>query len=166
MALTLNIAIIAIAIAAIIWGAYKGFVTQIVGIIGIILGLYLASKLTPGIAGWLNEYFGGENSLDGLKIGCYIVLFIIIVILCKLIGKTLDKVFNLTILGVVNRILGSIFCLVKVGLLLCAVAALLIYASDAMSLDLGEKLKESSAFSYLLKMSETVLPHLKSMLLK
>ena len=163
---TVDIIIIAAGVAAVAWGIYKGLVAQIVSIIGVVIGLWLASKLTPNIAAWLNEYFGGEQSYDLIKICVYVVLFIIILILCKLIGKLLDKVFNLTIMGAVNRILGGVFSLLKVVLILAAIASLLLYATDSMHLDFGAQLKESKAFNFLLETSSKLLPYLKSMLLK
>lgn len=166
MANAINIIIIASLVGAIIWGLYKGLTSQIVGILGIILGIWLASKLTPNIAAWINEYFGGEHSLDIIKIVVYVVLLIIIVILCKLLGKLLDKVFNLTILGVVNKVLGAVFCLLKVILILAVVASLINYIGETMSLDSVKNLKESQSFSYLLQVSDKVLPYLKSMLYK
>ena len=77
----INVIVIALCIGGILWGAFRGFVIQIAGIAGIILGLYLASLFTPSVASWVNGYFGGDNNLTALKIGVYIVLFIVIVIL-------------------------------------------------------------------------------------
>lgn len=164
MAVTINAIILAIALAALVWGAFKGFVIQIVGIIGIVLGLYLSSKLTPGIAGWLQEYFGGESSLSAIKIVVYVVLFIIILILCKLIGRLINKAFKLTVLGTLDRVLGAVFCLLKVILVLSAIAALMIYGSDSLGFGLSDDFRKSEAFSFLLKVSDTLLPHLKHML--
>lgn len=164
MAVTLNAIILAIALAALIWGAFKGFVTQIVGIIGVVLGLYLASKLTPAVSGWIQGYVGEEHSLSAIKIVVYIVLFILILILCKIIGRLINKAFKLTVLGTLDRILGAVFCVLKVTLVLSAIAALMVYGSDSLGFGLSDDFKKSEAFSFLLKVSDAFLPHLRHML--
>ena len=163
MGTTIDIILISCSICAIIWGAYRGLTTQIMGILGIVLGLWLASKFTVNIATWINDFFDGEKYLDGIKIAVYIIFVILIVILCKLLGKLLDNIFNLTILGGVNRILGGLFCLLKVILIFAAIASIINYADNSLELDFVKTLKTSKGFNLLVEIADKVLPYIKSL---
>ena len=125
MALFVDIFLAIILLLALYLGAKKGFVVQAISIISIFIALWLSNRLTPGVSGWVNEYFGGEESFKLIKIVVYVVLFVIIVILCRLIAGVIKKIMNITILGGVDTILGAVFGLIKALLVIAVVVYLL-----------------------------------------
>lgn len=154
MAATINIIVIALSLAALAWGAWKGLTTQLVSILGIFLGIWLAANFTPTVAEWVQGVFGENVSMSVIKIIVYALIVIAIIILCHLIGRVLDKVMKLTVLGAFNTIFGAVFCLAKVLFVLAVIASILDYCGI-------EGLKESSAFRFLLKIADIVFPFIK-----
>lgn len=166
MVTTINVIVILIAIASLAWGAYKGLTTQLVSILGLILGIWAAAKLTPAVAEGLQKIFGSSEASGIIKIVVYILLVILIIILCHFIGKLLDKVMKLTVLGTFNTILGAIFGLFKVLFILAVLASLINYSFEAMDLGGLEPLRKSEAFRLLLKIADFIFPFLKNLFIR
>lgn len=162
---TVNIIIIVCAVAALAWGAWKGFTSQVVGLAGLILGIWVAAKFSPAVVKWIDSLFGGGTQIGIIKIIVYILLVILVILICRLLGKALEGAVKLTMLGPVNTIFGALFSLAKVLLVLSVVACIMNYTCEAMELGGIEEIKQSSGFNFLLRFADKVFPHLKSLFL-
>ncbi|MBR4802461.1 MAG: CvpA family protein [Bacteroidales bacterium] len=162
----IDIALIVVAIVALIWGAVKGFIAQLVSILAVFIGIWGASKFTPYLTGVVLGWLPEGNSEAVVKAVVFIVLVIIIIIICHLIGKAIEKVAGLTVLGGVNRLFGAIFCLLKIALLLVAVASLTKSALESMQIAQPEYLTQSKAYIFLNDIAEQILPFVKNMFSK
>jgi membrane protein required for colicin V production len=162
----IDVVVIALLIAAAIWGIFKGFLAQLISIIGVVIGIWGASKLTPSVSAWAISLFGAEDSASAIKMGCFILLVVLIIIICHLLGKLMEKVMNLTILGGLNKFLGAVFCDLKVALILVAVAALVKNGLEAANVESPEVLGSSKAYAYLNSAAEHILPFIKQMFAK
>ncbi len=162
---TINIIIIVCAVAALAWGAWKGFTSQVVGLAGLILGIWIAAKFSPAVVKWIDSLLGGGSQVSIIKIIVYIQLVILVIIICKLIGKALEGAVKLTMLGPVNTIFGALFSLAKVLLVLSVIACIINYTCNAMDLGGIEELRQSGGFRFLLEFSDKLFPYLKSLFL-
>ena len=162
----IDIALIAIGVIALIWGAWKGFMAQLVSILGVFVGIWGASKFTPYltdiVCGWLGE--GQDESV--VKVVVFVILVLVIILICHLIGKAIEKVAGLTVLGGVNRIFGAIFCLLKIALLFIAIASLAKSSLEAMQIPEPEWLSQSKLYALLNQAAEQILPFVKNMFSK
>jgi membrane protein required for colicin V production len=101
-----------------LWAVYSGFkkgiLVQLGGIVGIVLGIWLAFRFSGRVGEWL----GIDPQF------AYYVAFALIVILCILllgvIGWLLGKIFNFVGLGILNRLGGVVLSLLKTVLILGA----------------------------------------------
>ena len=159
----IDIVVIALGIAAAIWGIYKGFLAQLISILGVLIGIWGASKLTPSVSEWAIGLFGAQDSASAVKIVSFILLVVVIIIVCHLLGKLLEKVMNLTVLGGLNKFLGAVFCVVKVALILVAVASLVDGALETMNVEVPEVLKASKAYAYLNAAADKIMPFVKQL---
>lgn len=158
----IDIVLIALIVAAAIWGIYKGFMAQLVSILAVVIGVWGAAKLTPMVSDWAVGFLGAEDSAATVKIVAFILLTVLIIIICHYIGKLLEKVMNLTILGGLNKFLGAIFCMAKVALIFIVVASLVKNGLQAMNVETPEILKTSKAYEYLNTAAEQILPFVKN----
>ena len=161
-----DIAIIVLGVVALIWGAFKGFIAQLVSILGIFIGIWGASKFTPYLTGVVSGWLGEGQDESVVKVVVFIVLVIVIILICHLLGKALEKVLGLTVLGGVNRFFGAIFCLLKVALLLIAVASLTKSTLEAMQIATPDYLSQSKFYGLLNQAAEQILPFIKEMFSK
>lgn len=159
----IDIAIIVIGVIALIWGAWKGFIAQLVSIVGIFIGIWGASKFTPYLTGIVSGWLGEGQNESVVKVVVFIVLVIVIILICHLLGKALEKVLGLTVLGGVNRLFGAIFCVLKIALLLIAIASLTKSSLEAMQIATPEYLSQSKIYALLLQAADQILPFVKEM---
>ncbi|NPA45702.1 MAG: CvpA family protein [Chlorobi bacterium] len=101
-------------------GFRKGFIHIVLGIIGFLAALYVASRF----AGMLIPYLKANwNASEGtLRWAAYALLFIGVLIAVGLLSKLLDKIFDTAGLGWLNRLTGAALSafkyLIIIGLLL------------------------------------------------
>jgi len=109
-----------------IWGLYKGLrnglFVELASLVALIAGLYGAIHFS---------YITGEYLADRLdwneqfiQITAFLITFFAIIIVVNLAGKLLTKIADFAMLGLLNKIAGGIFGLLKVAVIL---GALLIF---------------------------------------
>ena len=91
-------------ILAIIKGYQKGLILAIFSILGFIVGLAAALKLSAVVAAYLKDSI--SVSAKWLPFIAFALVFLIVVILVKLGAKLVEKTFQAVLLGWVNRIGG------------------------------------------------------------
>ena len=84
---------------------------EISSLIGSILGLYCAINFNPIISKYLKEFVSIEENY--ITIISFIITLIIVVVLLNLIAKSLTKLANAIALGLLNKIAGAFFGLIK-----------------------------------------------------
>ena len=105
------------------WGGYNGFskglVKELASILGIVIGIYLAKNFYPFLDLKLKPIFESESGF--ISILSSLIIFLITIMVFKIIAKFLTKFLKLIALGLLNRIIGAIFGIIKSTLLLCVV---------------------------------------------
>jgi membrane protein required for colicin V production len=101
-------------------GVYWGFIRQVLAIVGLIVGVALAGRLGPGVAGWLSSFIA-DPGLAGI-IGFAAVLLLVSAV-ASLIASLLRLFVGLLFLGWADHALGGLLGLAQAVL---AGAALLI----------------------------------------
>lgn len=128
-----------------IWGLWRGLKNglfmEIASIVALVAGIYGAIHFSY-IAG---DYLAQRLEWDqrNLSIAAFILTFILIILVVNLAGKLLTKVADIAMLGLLNRIAGAIFGLLKVAILLGAVLIFFDRMDSSLNLFDGEK-KEGS----------------------
>lgn len=87
-------------------GYMKGLIVAAFSVIAILLGVLCALKLSQSFAAWLlaHDYV----SSPWAQVVSYIVLFIGVVLLVRLIGSMVEKAAEGLLLGTVNKLLGGL----------------------------------------------------------
>lgn len=149
--------------ACAIFGAIKGFVTQIVSIVSLILGVWCACKFSEFISKYIREWFSIGDSV--VYIISFIAILIVVIIICHFLGKGIEKIVNLTMLNWLNRLLGFIFAAAKI-LIILAVAAYIIDFADKTWNILPDKniLDRSQSYGSLVKIYKSLFPYLQELI--
>ncbi len=87
-------------------GYTKGFIVAAFSVLGILLGILCALKLSQSFAAWLLAK--GYVTSGWVQVISYIVLFVGVVIIVNLIAKLLQKVVEGMLLGTVNMLAGGL----------------------------------------------------------
>lgn len=159
---TLDIILLICFIPALVRGIQKGLVEQLVSIISILLGTWLAFRLSLPVGEWLSGYLTMEPK--SLQLIAFILVAIVAVLVLSLIGKLITHTLKLASLGWLNRLLGVIFALFKAAL----VIGLLIFIFESVNAKLGlikpDTMGESPVYIALRDAAMKVFPYLQSLI--
>ncbi len=102
----IDITLLLILVYAFYRGFSKGLIHSIFSMLGWLLGIALACKLTtalaPQVSTWLHTR---ENWVPMLT---FLLILAAVVVLVWLLGKAVEKIFDLTHLGIFNKVAGAV----------------------------------------------------------
>jgi membrane protein required for colicin V production len=130
-------------ILAIVKGLQRGLIVSVFSVIGLVVGLVAAMKLSAVTASYLK---GTVNvSAQWLPVIAFAVVFLVAVLLVRLGAKALEKTVQVAMLGWVNR-LGGVALFIFLYTLIFSVA--LFYASKINFIS-AEAIQASKTYSYI-----------------
>lgn len=152
-----------IIIIPLIWGAYKGFkkglIIEVASLIALFLGVWGGVKFSSISANYLGEMF--EISEKIMPIISFAVTFIVIVIAVFSLAKLLQKFIKLIALGLINKITGAAFGVLKF-MLIISVLLSLVNTVNAQINFISPEMKESSLlYKPISKVALIIIPGLK-----
>lgn len=116
---TIDIILAALLLFGLVKGFMKGLFVEITSLVALVLGLYGAIHFSYFIANFLNDRVDWTEKY--IQIIAFAGTFVIIVLLISLSGKLLTKIADAASLGIMNKVFGAVFGLVKIGLILSVV---------------------------------------------
>ena len=119
-----DIALLAVFVLSVLIGLWRGFVFEIVSLLGWLVAFVIANSAGPFLAEFVP--FGNEPQVK-LWIA-YIVVFLLILVTCTLLARMLRALIAATPLSFVDHLLGGVFGVVR-GALICVVVATLVMLS-------------------------------------
>ncbi|MDP5045366.1 CvpA family protein [Leeuwenhoekiella sp. W20_SRS_FM14] len=143
-----------------ILGLYKGIknglLIELASIIALVIGIYGAIHFSYYAVDYLNDKVAwSEHTINLLA---FALTFITIVLIISLAGRLLTKVASLIMLGIVNKILGGLFGVLKVAFIL---SVILMFSSALTMTLIDEKIREESVvYNAIQPIAPLVLPNL------
>ena len=159
----IDIIILVCFVPALIQGITKGFIPQAVALLSIILGAWLAFRFSEPVGEWL----GGYLDLSGawLRAAAFAVILVAVSLALNLLGKGLEKVLKVAMLGWADTLLGAVLSFLKAFL----VVGLLVIVFDALnskfSLVPQQTIDESVLYGPLKDAVDLVFPYLKEIVM-
>ena len=106
-----------------LWGLYKGLkrgiIKELTSLLALILGIYGAVHFSEQLQSIFQANISIDDSL--LPIISFAASFILIVLLVRLIGLLLDKIIKMAALGMISRLLGGVFGMLKTAFIISAI---------------------------------------------
>ncbi|MBK6344691.1 MAG: CvpA family protein [Bacteroidales bacterium] len=158
----IDLIILIFCILAAIKGFSKGLVISLASLAGLVLGILFSLRYAGDLADFLQKISGSQSKF--LLIAAYILCFTLIVVFVNLIGKSIEKVVEIAALGIVNRIAGAVFGVLKVLFVFSAILYLLKIADPENHFIKPETSKKSFLYSHLEYVLPSALPFLKQQL--
>jgi membrane protein required for colicin V production len=128
----LDIVIIIILAIQTFTGFSQGFIKALGGLIGLIVGIFLAGRYYETLAGSLFSFIDNQ---DAANIAAFVVILGVVWAVFSIVASLLTKLVSVVFLGWVNRIAGAVFGLVMgalfVGAALAAWASF--FGSDSLA---------------------------------
>ncbi|ASV30369.1 CvpA family protein [Maribacter cobaltidurans] len=110
-----------------LWGLWKGLTNglliEIASIIALIAGIYGAIHFSYIAGDYLSERMDWDEKI--INIAALTITFILIVLAVHILGKILTKIIDFAMLGILNKLAGAIFGILKVAVILGALLVFL-----------------------------------------
>ena len=131
------------------WGAYNGFlmglIKELASILGIIFGIYLAKNYYSFLDQKLYLLF--ESEANYLSLISAVIIFLLTIMIFKIVASFLTKFLKLIALGLLNKIIGAIFGVLKSLLILCVIIFVFSKINNAVNIIEKDKLQESFIYT-------------------
>lgn len=158
----LDIILLVCFVPAIFQGIRKGFIAQAVSIISIVLGIWASARFANIVSSWIAQYITASEQV--LEVVAFALILVLVFLALAALGKMLEGMFKLVMLGWLNKLLGVIFALLKTGLIVGLVIMAFSSLNDNFRFVQESVLNESVLYPPLKKLAFEVFPYLKDML--
>ncbi len=136
-----------IVIVILAYSAYKGYTKGLIAsaasIIALLLGVWGAIHFSDFTAGYLVEFINVQQKY--MSIIAFAATFVLIVIGVHFIAKTIERITEAVALGIVNKVVGSAFGVLKAAFILSIVLVIFNEANDRFRM-MDESFKDESLF--------------------
>lgn len=153
----IDIVILIILVIAFVRGVIKGLFVEIAGILALILGIYAAINYSYKIAFYVKQIIV-DWSDQTYRVIAFVLTFLLVVLLVIFIGKLLTKLADITALGLVNKLLGGVFGVLKIGLILSVCFLIFEKINNTTSLIDKKNLENSQLYTPIKNVSLLVFP--------
>lgn len=151
-------------VPAAIQGFSKGFITQLIGFVAVLVGAWVSYHFSGLVSDLLKTWF--EFSPAVLQIISFVLLFIVVVFVLNLIGKALKAILKFAMLGWADKLLGVVLSLLVTCLVLGLLIILFNTINTKFELVSEEVLSQSILYGPLRDIAYTVFPYFKELLVK
>lgn len=145
-----------------LWSAYrgfsKGFIVQLATLAALLLGILGAVMFSDYTSSLIIKKF--EVSGNYLPIISFAVTFIVIVIAVHLLAKMLNKLIDAIALGVVNRLLGVLFSVLKIAFIVSIILVLVNKIDNKYNFIPNETKEKSLLYMPLSNFAPMIFPYL------
>lgn len=137
-------------------GFMKGFFVELAALVALIAGIFGAIHFSYFAADYLSEKVSWDENT--INLASFAITFIIIIIAISLAGKLLTKLANLIALGILNKLLGGAFGLLKMAFIASVVILFFESVNTTNSIVKQDTLDESILYEPVSVLAPLVLP--------
>ena len=153
---TFDIIITAFLLFGFISGLFKGLFVEVASFVALIAGIYGAIKFSHFIRSFLETRVSWDEKYITLM--SFAISFIIIVIAISLLGKLFTKIADFASLGILNKLLGGIFGVLKIGLILSVVLIIFSKLNNKLPFISIEQQESAVLYKPLKNLAPTIFP--------
>ncbi|MBR5569220.1 MAG: CvpA family protein [Bacteroidales bacterium] len=155
----LDIILLICFIPALVQGLKKGFISQVIAIISIVVGVWASFEFANIASEWLAQHI--EASGEILRITAFALILIGVFAALGLIGKLLEGILKLVMLNWLNKLLGVLFAFLKTALIVGLMIILFNSLNESFHFVEESALADSVLYPPLKKIAYTTFPYLK-----
>jgi len=160
----LDIVILLLFVPGIIRGLSKGFLEQVISLVGIVVAVWAAFKFSNAACEWLKTYITVSETV--LHIIAFALILVAALLAVMLLAKLVTQVAKMASLGWLNKLLGFAFSVAASALIIGIVIILFDTVNVKFELVKSPVLEESVLYGHLKDLGYFVFPYLKQLLTK
>ncbi|HSP11449.1 MAG TPA: CvpA family protein [Salegentibacter sp.] len=153
---TIDIVLALILLYGLIRGFFRGILAEIASLVGIVAGIFGAIHFSYLLGDYFSENMGWDSQYVNLI--AFAITFILIVFFISLAGRVLTKLAGLAALGLVNKLLGGVFGLIKVAFITSVVIMFFKATNEEIDIIAEESLESSVLYQPVESIAPIFLP--------
>ena len=154
----IDIVLGALLLFGLIRGAIKGLFVEIASLCALVLGVFGAIHFSYFVSDLLESKVDWDEKT--MNIIAFATTFVIIVLAISLAGKALTKLADFAALGMLNKLLGSVFGALKIGLILSVLLIVFNKLNKTLPFMEEDQLEESILYKPLKSLAPMIFPTL------
>ena len=153
---TVDIILSLVLLYGLVRGFFRGLLAELASLIGIVAGIYGAVHLSHFLGDFLSTQV--EWRPQYVYLISFAITFVIIVVLVSLAGKILTKVAAFAALGIVNKLLGGVFGLIKSAFVASVIIMFFKATNERIEIVQDQTLEESILYDPVESIAPILLP--------
>ena len=137
-------------------GLMKGLFVSLASLIALIAGIYIAVHFSHIVGDYLKQYVDWQE--NAIKLSAFAITFILVVIGISLLGRILTKIADYAALGILNKLLGAVFGLLKFAFIASVILIFVDVINDKITFIDKETKDESLLYEPVRKLAPMILP--------
>ena len=154
---TVDIILVVLLVFGFIRGLTRGLFVEVASLLALIAGIYGAIHFSYFVGNFLAERVTWEERY--ITVVSFAITFAIIVIVIALLGKMFTKIADFASLGMLNKMLGGVFGVLKVGLILSIVLIVLDRLNNTIPFVSEETQENSVLYEPVKELAPTLFPN-------
>jgi len=134
-------------------GFFRGFVVEIASLVAVVLGIWVATRYNARVAAWVG--MDAEHEVIS-----FIVTFIGVLVLVHLLAKVVTKAMDMAMLGMPNKVAGTLFGVIRSAFVLSVVLNILMARAEVSGIVPQETLEGSRLYRPLRAFAPFIVPAL------
>lgn len=160
----LDVIILVCLIPALVQGFRKGFIKQAFSIAAIVLGAWLSFTFSSKVAVWAGPFVKMNGTLLGIL--SFVLVFAAVCLALMIASNLARKLVSFVMLGWMDKLLGTVFGLLKAVLAIGLAIMLVDAANTVLDLIPESTIKESILYAPVKDIANVVYPYLKELIFK
>lgn len=153
---TVDIILSLVLLYGLVRGFFRGLLAELASLVGIVAGIYGAVHFSHFLGEFLSEIV--DWKVQYINLISFAITFILIVFLISLAGKMLTKIAAFAALGIVNKLLGGIFGLIKSAFVASVIIMFFKATNERIEIVEDKTLEESILYQPVASIAPIVLP--------
>ncbi|MAQ76478.1 MAG: colicin V production protein [Aquimarina sp.] len=137
-------------------GLMKGLFVSLASLIALIAGIYIAVHFSHIVGDYLKQYVDWQENV--IKLSAFALTFILVVIGISLLGRILTKIADYAALGILNKLLGAVFGLLKFAFIASVILMFVDAINEKITFIDKETKDESLLYEPVRKLAPMILP--------
>ncbi|MFL1894363.1 CvpA family protein [Aquimarina sp. 2-A2] len=145
-----------------LWGLIRGFskglIVSLASLVALVAGIYIAIHFSHIVGAYLEQYVSWEEGVTQLL--AFALTFIVVVLGVSLVGKILTRVAQAVALGILNRLLGAAFGILKMAFIASVIIMFIDAGNNTLHMIDEETLDQSILYRPVQAIAPAILPEL------
>ena len=154
----IDIVLGALLLFGLIRGLTKGLFVEVASLLALIFGVYGAIHFSHFATEFLESRVDWDEKY--INIASFAITFIIIVFVISLAGKALTKLADFAALGMLNKLLGGLFGLIKIGLILSIILMVFANMNKTIPFVEDEDIEKSVLYEHVRSLAPMIFPNI------